>query len=86
MNALDLIRKKIRFLHENHPEIHINVSIAHPKLELRGVTAVIREVYPNVFRIETQEKSCAKLYTLQYADVLTHRIEILELEKLEVKR
>lgn len=86
MNALDLIRKKICFLYENHPEIHINVSIAHPKLEMHGVTAIIREVYPNVFRIETQEKPCSKMYTLQYADVLTRRVEILELERLESKR
>lgn len=81
MPAVDLIRDKIAKLYETNPNIHVNVSLTHPKLCLINVPAVIRGVYPHIFRIEEQSDGASKCHTLQYNDVLTRRIEIIELDQ-----
>ena len=81
MNALDAIKARIRDLYQTNPAIHINVSITKPKIQLRNEPVIIKGVYPHIFQIEEQSSGLPKMHTLQYADVLMHRIDILELEK-----
>lgn len=80
MNTLERIRERIRRRYEADPLVHLNVSLAHPKLELRGVPAVIKDVYPHVFRIEETSSGVPQCHTLQYTDVYTGHVEILELQ------
>ena len=79
MISLDRIKSKIYKLYETNPNVHINVSITSPKVNLKNEPVVIKGVYPHIFQIE--ERSCGfpKCYTLSYVDVFTRHVEIIEL-------
>ncbi len=80
--TLESIKAAVKQLYETNPNIHIDVALSHPRLELEGDPVVIKGVYPNVFRIEETSSSSSPIcHTLQYADVLIGRIKILELNK-----
>ena len=81
MNALDAIRENIQALYERNPHIHVNISIRHPKLCLKNDPAFIKEVYPRVFRLEEYSSGSPVCHTVQYAEVLTKQIQIVELEE-----
>lgn len=76
---LQQIRQQIAARCRSNPEIHINVSIARPKLRLTNIPALITGVYPNFFQIETEASGQKTRHTLQYTDVLLHNIEILDI-------
>lgn len=78
MNSIDLIKNKIKMLYENNGEIHINVAIKNPKINLYNVPASIIGVYPHVFRLEDKSSAERKFYTLQYSDILTGQICITD--------
>ena len=78
--TIDSIKKGIKTLYETDPKIHVNISISHPKLNLQNDPVTIKGVYPNVFRIEEYSSGSPKCHTLQYTDVFTKQIEIVELE------
>ncbi len=80
MTSLDIIKSKIQKLYKTNPNIHINVAMTRPKVELKNEPVVIKGVYPHVFQIEEQSSGFLRRYTLQYTDVLLHQIDILELE------
>lgn len=73
------IRRRILEHYQNDPKIHINVSFVRPKLHLNNVPAEIVGVYAHIFQIEETSSGQVKRHTLQYTDVLTHNIEILDL-------
>jgi uncharacterized protein Veg len=50
-----------------------------PKICLSNEPAIIKGVYPHFFRIEEQSSGFSRCYTVQYADVLTKWIEIVEM-------
>lgn len=75
------IRQRILERYQSDPKIHLNVSLKSPKLELKNVEAEITGVYRYIFQIEEETSGEKKRHTLQYADVLLHSIEILELEQ-----
>lgn len=79
MNSIAYIRSGIRRLYETDPHIHINVTLTHPKIRLENEPALIKAVYPHIFRIEENGGGSPKSYTLQYGDILTGQVEILEL-------
>ena len=76
MKTLEMIKFKVRKLYDTDPNVHINVSINNPKVHLKNEPAVIRGVYPHVFTIEMQQHG---RQTLQYTDLLTKNVEIIEL-------
>ncbi len=78
-----LIREQIKHLFENAPEIHMNVELSRPRLSLQNAPAKILGVYPHIFQIEECSNGVAKRHILQYSDILTRRIIIMELEKTE---
>lgn len=82
MLTLPRIKNAIAKLYQSNPHIHVNISMTHPKLLLKNDPAVIKGIYPYVFRIEEYSTGVAKCHTLQYVDVLTGKIEISELENL----
>ena len=59
--------------------IRINVSLRQPKLHLNDVPVKITGVYRHIFQVEEDSSWQPKRHALQYADVLTHDIELLDL-------
>ncbi len=80
MNSIDIIKSKIKSLYETNPSIHVNVSLNTPKISFKNKPVLLIGVYPHVFRIEDRSGGRAELHTLQYVDVLTKNIEIVELK------
>ncbi len=78
MSPLDAIRSEIKKLFDIHPDIRVNVSMTRPKVHLQNEPAVIRAVYPNFFRIEENSEGNPKLHTVQYTELLTKQIVIVE--------
>ena len=80
MTSNELIREKIKALYNTNPDIHMNVSLTHPKLFLENASVKITGVYRNIFQIEECSGGTPKRHTLQYSDVLVKHIVISELE------
>lgn len=80
MNAIEEIKSAIIHLYTTSPNIHINATMTHPKLVLKNAPAVIKGVYPNVFRVEEIGTAHPICHSFQYADILTKRVRIAELE------
>lgn len=78
MSPVDIIRSEIKRLFDLHPDIRVNVSMTRPKVHLKNEPAVIRAVYPNFFRIEENSGGNPRLHTIQYTELLTKQIEIVE--------
>lgn len=81
MTSLDIIKDKIRDLYETNPNIHVNVALSNPRINIENDTVVIKGVYPHIFQIEERSTGSPKRRTLQYTDVLVRHIEILELKE-----
>lgn len=75
---LQHVRQYISERYRSNPNIHINVSLRQPKLILHNVPVKITGAYAHIFQIEDRSSGQVKQHTLQYADVLTHNIEILD--------
>ena len=76
---LERLRQRISERYRSDPNIRINVSLRQPKLQLSDVPVRITGVYRNLFQVEEVSSGQPKRHVLQYADVLTHDIEILDL-------
>ena len=76
MSAIEIVRMKMKNLYESNPAVHVNVSISNPKTSIFNEPAVIKGVYPHLFRIEDKR---GETHTLKYTDLLTRNIEIQEL-------
>lgn len=82
MVNIDYIKRKIKQLYETNPNVHINVKITHPKLTVNTSPAIIKGVYPNIFRIEESISGYPRCHTVQYAEVLSGQVNIAELGRL----
>ena len=80
MTTIDYIKREIRSFYENDIKVHFNISINHPKLELRNDPARITGVYSNLFRVEEYSTGKPVTHTLKYTDILTKQIEIEEIK------
>ena len=76
---LQQIRQRISERYLSDPNIRINVSLRQPKLRLSNVPVKITGVYRHIFQVEETSSGQPKHHALQYADVLTHDIELLNL-------
>ena len=79
MTTFDVIKSKLKTLYESNPNIHMNVSISRPKLCLKNEPVILKGVYSHIFQIEEHSCGFPKYHTVQYAEVMTKEIEILEL-------
>ena len=82
MNRIDAIRHKIEQLYKTHPQIHLNVSYTHPKVLLKNEPVTIQAVYPHIFEVEETSHGFSNLKSIQYTDVLTKNIEVVEFAEL----
>ncbi|MBK6087509.1 Veg family protein [Ruminococcus difficilis] len=78
MTQLDMIKKKVNYLYSVSPRIRINVRLNHPRLELKNDEVEIKGVYKNIFTIEEYTTGVPRIHSLQYVDILTGNIEIVE--------
>ena len=76
---LQQIRQRISERYRSDPSIRINVSLRQPRLHLCDVPVRITGVYRHIFQVEEDSSGQPKRHALQYADVLTHDIELLDL-------
>lgn len=72
---VDAVKSHVEEYYRSGKALTINVSIKRPRVELNAVKVYVRGVYPHIFRIETENK---ENYSLQYIDILTGKIEIIE--------
>ena len=75
---LQQIRRRISERYLSDPNIRINVSLRQPRLHLNNVPVKITGVYRHIFQIEEVSSGPPKRHALQYTDVLTHDIELLD--------
>ncbi len=75
MKDVNEIKCRIQELFLANPEIHVNVSISRPKIHIENQVARIKGVYRNLFEVEARGKQ----YSVNYVDVLTNNIQIVEL-------
>lgn len=80
MTTIDYIKREIKDFYENNKEVHFNISITHPKIELKNDPAKITGVYSNLFRVEEYSTGKPVTHTLKYTDILTKQIEIEEIK------
>lgn len=80
MTTIDYIKKEIRTFYENGTKVHFNISITHPRIDLRNDPAKITGVYSNLFRVEEYSTGKPVTHTLKYSDILTKQIEIKEIK------
>lgn len=76
---LQQIRQRISERYRSDPNIRINVSLRQPRLHLNNVPVKITGVYRHIFQVEEYSSGQPKRHALQYADVLTHDIELLDI-------
>lgn len=74
IQELEQIKKQLLRRMQERPELRVRVDLQHPKLHLENAQARLTGVYAHIFQIEAG----GQRYTLPYADVLLHRIEILD--------
>ena len=79
MTNIEYIKDRIFNLYKTNPKVHVNICMTNPKVNINNDSAVIKGVYKNIFQIEETNSGFAKTHTFQYNDVLTKRIEIVEL-------
>ncbi len=75
---LEQIRQRITERYRSDPGIRVNVSLRQPRLQLHNVPVRIAGVYPHIFQIEETTSGQLRRHTLQYTDVLTHDVELLD--------
>ncbi len=80
MNLQD-IRTAIEQLYKSDEQLHMNIRLRRPKLELENAPARIIGVYPNMFRIEESHTGVRRTHSLLYTDVLIGQIDIMELHR-----
>ena len=76
---LQQIRQRISERYRSDPNIRINVPLRQPRLHLNNVPVKITGVYRHIFQVEEDSSGQPKRHALQYADVLTHDIELLDI-------
>jgi len=81
MQTPESIKARLTELCRTNPNIHVSVSIVHPRVSIQNDPAVLLGTYRNVFRIEERSTGQPRCHTLQYVDVLTGQIRIAELEQ-----
>lgn len=79
MINLSLIKSQVMHLFKTNPKVHIDISNKSDRKHLTNVPAVITAVYPNIFTARLKEDAMERNYTFQYVDLLTHTVEIKEL-------
>lgn len=82
MLTLENVRKKVEDLAKKGGTVHMTVSMTNPKVMLAGEPAVIKGVYPHIFRIEEKSEGVPRCHTVKYTEVVTGQVTIAELSEV----
>lgn len=78
--TVEELRHRIQELYEQAPHIHIHVRRTRPKVTVDNAAVVIRGVYPNIFCVEEENTDGhPRSYCIQYSELLTGQVQIVEL-------
>ncbi len=80
METVEQIKTKLRELYLTAPNIHMDVNLTRPRLQLSDAEAKIIGVFRNIFQIEEHSMGVARRHDLQYTEILIGRIVIKELK------
>lgn len=80
INSLDNIKSEIQKIYNTNPLIHINGAVTNPNMVFNNKPVIINAVYPHAFQIEEVGSRPPMIHVIQYADVLLHHIDIVEIE------
>lgn len=80
VQTLNVLRRDIFCFHQQKQIIHVSISMAHPKINLVQVPVFIKHVSAQLFLIERTDHLPLPHSAFQYADLITRRIVIHELE------
>lgn len=75
MSLYEKIKREIKELHKEKPNIHISVSMSGSRLKFENEPAKIKGAYPNIFVVEIDGKT----YSFPYTDLMIKQVEISEL-------
>lgn len=79
IQTLEALRERIKQMHQNKQVIHVSISNSHPKVALVDLPVHIQYASSQVFWIEREDHKQLFCNSFQYADLLTGRIVIREL-------
>lgn len=79
MNSLTAVKQRVSNLFKTHPNVHVNVSRNHPKVQLTNHPVTITGVYPNIFQLEDCSGDRPTTYVVQYVELMMGHVEIIEL-------
>lgn len=82
MLTLENVRKKVEDLAKKGGTVHMTVSMTNPKMSLTGEPAVIKGIYPPIFRIEEKSGGVPRCHTVKYTEVVTGQVTIAELSEV----
>lgn len=80
--TIQSIKNKIEELYRTNPKIHLNVSYTHPRISLTNEPVTIQAIYPYTFEVLENSHGYANLKTIQYTDILTKNIVVVEFADL----
>lgn len=79
MTLMERIKARVKELYLRGDEIHVSITLSHPRIHLENAVCVIKGVYPHIFMIEQIDIERPVSYSLQYTDLLTECVKIEEL-------
>ena len=80
MATEESVREKILRLKEKNACVHVNYHNTFPKVTMLNVPAVIGNVYAHLFELSYEADGHRKVKSYTFAELICHRIEIVELE------
>lgn len=79
IQTLDALRERVKQMQQSKQVIHVSISNSHPKVTLVDLPVHIQYASSQVFWIEREDHKQLFCNSFQYADLLTGRIVIREL-------
>ena len=74
--TVDACKARIQALYEQHPAVRLNIVLTHTKV-VQDTRATIVGVYKHCFCVEECTPGTPQRHTFTYADLLTHRVDVL---------
>lgn len=74
------IRARIQKRMKTNPKIRFSTNMPQTRLKLEKVDGVIVGAYSHIFQVEEESTGRKLRHTLQYTDVISHHVEIENLD------
>lgn len=81
-DSLAGIKSQVTRLYKKNPLIHMDIYFKGERKHIMDAEGELTAVYPNIFTVNITEDGIKRKHSFQYADLLTHSVEIKELNIL----